>query len=503
MAHLISKRAQARTITHFTADTLEGAPEGYKPHPELLHLDYGTPNNGFFPVKSIEITVKETPFETDEGERPSESGLNDEAGIDRATPAKQNKVVIEQHASDPGLIDIATGLQYSVVQGIPQLHKFTKEVVTRAHPPNYNEWDTTVSGGAGEGLNKAMDVFLDEGDVVLLEEFTFTPVLQNIRNVGAIPVPLKLDLKSSSEQVNGLDLEYLTHLLENWDEENPSLKGKKPKALYTISSGQNPTGLTQSLDFRKKVYALAEKYDFAIIEDDPYGYLTLPPYKESEVKTGPPSLEIDDYLKNHLTPSYITIDTSGRVLRVETFSKLFAPGLRLGFLVGHKKVIDAILRYSAVVTRSSSGTSQLLVNNVIEQNFGGVDGWLEWILKLRGAYARRRNVLLYNLYESTAFKEGYFDLIDPRAGMFVSVIIHFPKGTDINAKLALLQWKFRAYGVGVVVGIKMAVDPEFSLPRGNFFRLTFAPASSDEEIAEGAARFTSAVYDFFQKGLEF
>ncbi|KAM9886307.1 hypothetical protein OXX79_014279, partial [Metschnikowia pulcherrima] len=62
---------------------------------------------------------------------------------------------------------------------------------------------------------------------------------------------------------------------------------------------------------------------------------------------------------------------------------------------------------------------------------------------------------------------------------------------------------FRAYGVGVVVGIKMAVDPEFSLPRGNFFRLTFAPASSDEEIAEGAARFTSAVYDFFQKGLEF
>ncbi|KAF8005403.1 hypothetical protein HF325_000860 [Metschnikowia pulcherrima] len=473
MAHLISKRAQARTITHFTADTLEGAPEGYKPHPELLHLDYGKPNN-------------ETPFETDEGKPPSKSGLNDEAGIDRATPAKQNKVVIEQHASDPGLIDIATGLQYSVVQGIPQLHKFTKEVVTRAHPPNYSEWDTTVSGGAGEGLNKAMDVFLDEGDVVLLEEFTFTPVLQNIRNVGAIPVPLKLDLRSSLEQVNGLDLEYLNHLLENWDEEKPSLKGKKTEgALHDL------------------VYALAEKYDFAIIEDDPYGYLTLPPYKESEVKTGPPLLEIDDYLKNHLTPSYITIDTSGRVLRVETFSKLFAPGLRLGFLVGHKKVIDAILRFSAVVTRSSSGTSQLLVNNVIEQNFGGVDGWLEWILKLRGAYARRRNVLLYNLYELTAFKEGYFDLIDPRAGMFVSVIIHFPKGTDINAKLALLQWKFRAYGVGVVVGIKMAVDPEFSLPRGNFFRLTFAPASSDEEIAEGAARFTSAVYDFFQKGLEF
>lgn len=492
MSHLISKRAQSRTLTHFTADTLQGAPEGFKPHPKFLHLDYGTPNNGFFPVKSIEVKVKETPFE-----------VSDLAIDGSEILESENKVLIKTHSADPKLIDIATGLQYSHVQGIPQLQKFTREVVSKAHPPKYDEWETIVSSGAGEGLNKAIDVFLDEGDVVLLEEFTFTPILQNIRNLGAIPVPVKLDLNTSLEDANGIDIAYLTNLLENWDEIKPELKGKKPKALYTIASGQNPTGLTQSLSFRKRVYALAEKYDFAIIEDDPYGYLTLPPYNESEVKTGPPAIEIEDYLKNHLTPSYITIDTSGRVLRVETFSKLFAPGLRLGYLVGHKDVIDAIARYSAVVTRSPSGTSQLLVNNVIEQNFGGVDGWLEWILKLRGAYSRRRNVLLYNLYELKAYKEGYFDLIDPRAGMFVSVIVKFPQGTDINAKLTLLQWKFRAYGVGVVAGIKMAVDPEFSLERGNFFRLTFAPADTDEEIAEGASRFTSAVYDFFQKGLEF
>ncbi|GEQ67074.1 hypothetical protein JCM33374_g737 [Metschnikowia sp. JCM 33374] len=503
MSHLISSRAQSRKLTHFSTDTLQDAPEGFKPHPDLLHLDYGTPNNGFFPVKSIEVTVKETPFEDAESAIAPELSQEGSGSSENASkPSDGKRVLIEQRAADPGLIDIATGLQYSVVQGIPQLHKFTKDVVARTNPPKYDDWETTVSSGAGEGLNKAIDVFLDQGDVVLLEEFTFTPILQNIENVGAFAVPVKLDL-SSSDQANGIDIAYLSNLLENWDDLKPEFKGKKPKALYTIASGQNPTGLTQSLDFRKKIYALAEEHDFAIIEDDPYGYLTLPPYKESEVKTGPPPLGIEDYLKNHLTPSYLTLDTSGRVLRVETFSKLFAPGLRLGFLVGHKKVIDAILKYSAVVTRSSSGTSQLLVNNVIEQKFGGVDGWLEWVLKLRAAYTRRRNVLLFNLYESEAYKAGYFDLIDPRAGMFVSVIVKFPEGTDLQKKIRLLQWKFRAYGVGVIAGIRMAVDPEFSLERGNFFRLTFAPADTDEEIAEGASRFVSAVYDFFQKGLEF
>ncbi|OBA23408.1 PLP-dependent transferase [Metschnikowia bicuspidata var. bicuspidata NRRL YB-4993] len=478
MSHLISKRASSRKISHFANDTLQEAPKGFEPHPSLLHLDYGTPNDGFFPVKSIGISVKNTAFEVVDAIFDGSKSVGD------VTSLQESKVLVSNRASDPRIIDIATGLQYSEIKGIPQLQKFTREVVVKAHPPIYSEWKTIISGGAGEGLNKAIDVFLDEGEVVLLEEFTFTPILQNIQNAGAIPIPIKLDLNTSSDQANGIDLEYLTNLLENWDDAKPELKGIKPNALYTISSGQNPTGLHSKLG----------KHDFAIIEDDPYGYLTLPPYEESNVAKRPICLEVEDYFQNHLIPSYLTIDTSGRVLRIETFSKLFAPGLRLGYMVGHEKVIDAIARYSAVVTRSSSGVSQLLVNNVIEQNFGGVDGWFKWILKLRGAYAKRRNVLLYNLFELKAYKKGYLDLIDPRAGMFVCVVINFPVNTDIKKKLALLQWKFR---------IKMAVDPEFSLERGNFFRLTFAPVETETEIAEGACRFSAAVYDFFEKGLEF
>ena len=85
---------------------------------------------------------------------------------------------------------------------------------------------------------------------------------------------MKINFDNDSD---GIDLTQFVDLLENWEKHYPNLP--KPKALYTIATGQNPTGFTQSLEFRKKIYDLAVKYDFAIIEDDPYGYLTLPKYE--------------------------------------------------------------------------------------------------------------------------------------------------------------------------------------------------------------------------------
>lgn len=515
MSHLLSKRAKARSRTHFAGVNLKEAPEGFIAHPEPLILDGGMPNNGFFPVDSIDVNIVDYPFQKSLGVplgNASLENLNENGGnpLDESLKklslgdGSKNKVKIVRHTDNPKLIDLTRGLQYSEVEGIPQLLKFTKDLVSRTHKPSYEDWTTVLSNGAGDGLNKAADAFLDEGEVILIEEFTFTPFLQNVENCGAIAVPMKLDLNTIPGKSNGIDIEYLAHLLDNWDEEKPELKGNKPKALYTISSGQNPTGFTQTLEFRKKIYALAEKHDFAIIEDDPYGYITLPPYAKPEgLHNLNEFLTIEDYLSDHLVPSYLTIDTTGRVLRIETFSKLFAPGLRLGFMVGHKDVIAAIANYANVVTRSSSGTSQLIVNNVIEQGYGGVDGWLGWILKMRLTYTNRRNVLLYGLLELDAYKAGYFNVIDPQAGMFVSVIINFPEGTDVIAKIELLQWKFRQFGVRVVSGINMAVDKKFSLERGNFFRLTYAPASSDQELVDAGKRFSGAVYEFFQKGLEY
>lgn len=506
MAHLVSKRAAARSTTHFTTGTSEGAPENFVPHPEPLALHWGMPNDGFFPVDSIDVTLVDYPFQKSLSLPVTNASLESLAlgsesnGQTLTPPYKKNNVItINRRTDNKALIDLATGLQYSQTEGIPQVRQFARDLVKRVHKPVTPGWDAIITLGAGDGLNKAAEVLLDRDDVVLIEEFTFSPFLQNVELAGGIPVPIKLDVEQGSE---GLNLEYLTDLLENWETLKPGLR--KPKALYTIATGQNPTGLTQTLGFRKKVYALAEKHDFAIIEDDPYGYLTLSPYKKPEAFIRLNDfISVDDYVNKELTPSYVSIDTSGRVVRLETFSKLFAPGLRLGFIVANDAFIMAIANYSALVTRFPSGPSQILFNNVVEQKFGGVDGWLQWVLKMRVTYSHRKDVLLQSLVESKAHDKKYLEVIDPLAGMFAVVKINFPEGVDIASKIKVLNFKLANYGVGAVPGINMAVDKEFSKDKGNFYRLTFAAAKDDGQLSEAGTRFSNAVYDFFEKGLEY
>lgn len=525
---LLSERAKARKMFHFKNAGIGEAPQGFVPHPKPIGMNWGTPNEGFFPIESMELKVLDYPFQKSlalpltnasleslattltwsAGEGQPNGGLGAIENLRKLSvndmKGSKNTVLVQKHTDKANQIDLATGLQYSNVDGHSQLLQFTREFTTRVNKPAYDEWSTIMTTGSGDGLNKAVDAILNPGDVILIEEFTFTPFLMNVHETGGIPVPLKLDLNTAPGTSNGLDLNYLVDLLENWDTRHPELTGRRPKALYTICSGQNPTGLTQSFEFRKKVYALAEKYNFLIIEDDPYGYISLPPFRTPE---GFMSLEdfitVDEYLADHLTPSYLKLDTKGRVIRIETFSKLFAPGLRLGFMVAHKNVIDVVRNHSAVVTRFPSGPSQIILNNVLEQKFGGIDGWIQWILKIRATYARRRDVLLNALYDLPAYEKGYIDIIDPRAGMFVAVIIKFPPSTDIISKMSLLDWKLRSYGASVVQGLSLSFDSEFSAERSNFFRLTICSAEDLQQLIEGAKRLTDAVENFFAKGLEF
>lgn len=499
LEHLIAEKALARKRVHFWEGGSVEPPKGYKAHEKPLDMGGGMPNVGFFPIDAIDITVPEFPFQNQVYKHTNNSLEALSKDIKGLEIKSSHQIHIEERTKKADSIDIATGLQYSWPKGLPPLVKFCKDFITRTHKPAFEDWDVILNTGASDGIMKCFDAVLNPGDTILIEEFTFTPSLMSVKENGATAVPVKLDVASDSE---GIDLEFLTNLLENWDTLKPGLR--KPKALYTIPTGQNPTGLTQSLEFRKKIYALAEAHDFIIIEDDPYGYLTLPPYKEpSDTVALDEFLTIDEYIKNHLTPSYLEIDTKGRVIRIETFSKLFAPGLRLGFLVGHKRLIEVINNYSMIVTKFPSGLAQTIVSNIFEQRFGGVEGWLQWVLRIRDVYVHRKDLTMYQLKSSTAYEKGWIDVIDPKAGMFISVALKFPEGTDIPSKLDLLRWKFSAYGVSAVPGINMAVDKEFSVSRGAFYRITFVQMNTDAEVIEASKRFAEAIDDFFTKGLEF
>ncbi|CAI5759155.1 unnamed protein product [Candida verbasci] len=504
---LISKRASGRTSGHFTQGPKDQPPKGFKPHSNPLALSYGTPNDGFFPIDSIDINLVEYPFEhvvkINSITKNSLENLHltgSSNGVQTKTPPldSKNSVHIERHTSDPNIIDLSNGLQYANVAGHRPLLNFTKEFIKKTHNPNYSNWDSILTTGASDGLNKACDAILDKDDVILIEEFTFAPFLRFSSHTGAKAIPIKLDLNAESQ---GINYEYLKDLLENWPDDLP-----KPKALYTIATGQNPIGTTQTLELRNKIYELAVKHDFIIIEDDPYGYLTLPKYRKPEIGLHfklNDFITIEDYLQNHLTPSYLELDTEGRVIRVETFSKLFAPGLRLGFVIAHEKVINAIRNYSEIVNRGSSGLSQLIVNNVIQQHFKGVDGWLQWIFKMRLTYSHRKDLLLSTIFESEAYNRGLVDVIDPKAGMFATLKINFPKDVNVIEKMKLLEWKFIANGVLAVPSFNMAVDKKFSENRCDFFRLCYAPANDDEELIEGGQRLVKSVLEFFDNNLQF
>lgn len=484
--HLISKRAINRTFNHFNSQTTKDFPPGFKPHSKPLGLAYGRPNPQYYPVRKITLELDDYPFQNSLFKERKDNG---------------SSVEIFRKPHDPSLIGSDEALQYGDLKGLPVFAEFVNDLVKKVHLPAYSDWSTIATSGAGDGMNKVADVVVDPGDIVLVEEFTFTPFINSVLSSGGVIVPTKLNLHGANAE---LDIDYLSNLLKNWDILMPEHWGKRPKAIYMIPSCQNPTGLTQSFETRRKVYEIASIHDLVIIEDDPYGYLLLPPLEKPSIIDLPNAeITVEDFLENHLVPSYLRLDTQGRVIRIETFSKVFAPGLRLGFTVAHEKFINVIKKSAAVGSRSPSGSSQLILMSFINQKLGGIRGWLEWILKMRLAYAHRRNVLLQTLIELDAHNKGYFRVLSSNAGMFTSILINFPLEINIRSGLELLNYKILLYGVTVVLGINFAADPGFSEKRSNFLRLTYAEAENDAELKEAGKRLAAAIEEFFENGFQY
>jgi DNA-binding transcriptional MocR family regulator len=122
--------------------------------------------------------------------------------------------------------------------------------------------------------------------------------------------------------------------------------------------GHNPTGIVLSVNRRKQIYAACSKYDVIIVEDDPYWYLQFPSADVGEATSRnlPRSPHRDeDGVKiekssgyeflDSLTPSFLSVDTDGRVVRLDTFSKTIAPGCRLGWITAQPELVERYLRY--------------------------------------------------------------------------------------------------------------------------------------------------------------
>ncbi|CCC68806.1 hypothetical protein NCAS_0B07220 [Naumovozyma castellii] len=479
---LSRREANRKVITFWAEDEFD---------PNSIQMSGGMPNEGFFPIESINLKISNTPhFEKSERKTVT-------TNISKETPVE---------------LPLSKSMQYSETRGLNPLLDFIRYFIKWiGNSPPYEDslWEVMLANGSSDSMFKVFETLCDESDTVLMEEFTFVPVISNVMATGAKCIPIKVNLNYEDQ---GIDIDYLSNLLNNW-KEGPYKHLSKPKILYTISTGQNPMGMTLSMEKREKIYQIAQQHDLIILEDDPYTYLTFPKFDPQDKFNNPyenPNFTIKEYLQNHFTKSFITLDNDGRVIRLETFSKLFAPGLRLSFIIANKFLLEKFVDFSELSSRAPSGTSQAIVYSTVKAltttraNNEKPDleqmskAWLSWIIQIAKHYTNRRNITLSTLYESNAYKKKLFSVIEPSAGMFINLKIN-NISINILEEMNKLDKLLSKNGVKVILGYKMAVSKEFSMSDCNFIRITISFAKNEEELKNASNKITKSIEEYFQK----
>ena len=160
-------------------------------------------------------------------------------------------------AAEKSTFDIATAFNYGQGSGSAQLLRWITEHTEMVHSPPYEDWRCTMTIGSTSALDMALRILARPGDTMLYEEFTFSAAIETATPMGIAPAAVPMDDE-------GLLPDEMDALLSNWDE---AARGRKPHLLYTIPTGQNPTGATQSAARRRALYAVCRKHDIFILEN--------------------------------------------------------------------------------------------------------------------------------------------------------------------------------------------------------------------------------------------
>lgn len=254
-------------------------------------------------------------------------------------------------------------------------------------------------------------MFTKRGDYILTEEYAFATAVETAAPMGVKVVGVKMDEE-------GLLPSSLDEILSNWDEVKRG--AKKPFLLYTVPSGQNPTGATQGEQRRREIYKVSQKHDLYILEDEPYYFLQMQPYTGPDAPAVPLPKSHEEFLKT-LVPSLLSMDVDGRVMRMDSFSKVIAPGSRMGWITASEQIVERFVRHHEVSTQNPSGISQIVLYKLLDETWGH-GGYLDWLINLRLEYTRRRDVICHACERYLPREVAGWN--PPAAGMFVSTTSH-------------------------------------------------------------------------------
>ncbi|XP_069349481.1 kynurenine/alpha-aminoadipate aminotransferase, mitochondrial-like isoform X2 [Eulemur rufifrons] len=338
-------------------------------------------------------------------------------------------------------------LQYSQSAGIPELLCWLKQLQVKLHnpptvhyPPSQGQMDICVMTGSQEGICKVFEMIVNPGDNILVNEPVYSGTLKTLQ-------PLGCNIMTVASDEHGIIPDSLRETLSRWkpeDSRNP--KKNTPKFLYTVPNGNNPSGTSLTSDRKKEIYELARKYDFLIIEDDPYYFVQF---------------------DKPWAPTFLSMDVDGRVIRADSFSKVLSAGLRIGFLTGPKPLIERVVLHTQVSTLHPSTFNQLMISQLLQQ--WGEEGFLAHVHRVIDFYRNQRNAIL------AAADKWLGDLAEwhvPTAGMFLWIKI---KG--ISDAKQLIEEKLIKKEVLILPGNGFYIDS--SAPRP-YVRLSYSSASPEQ-----------------------
>lgn len=403
--------------------------------------------------------------------------------------------------------DLGLVLNYGYAGGSPQVLRFITEHMELVHRPRYRDWETALTCGTTSAIDMVFRVLCNYGDCILSEEYTYPGTIEAAKCLGLRMVGIKMD-------EDGLSPDHLELTLRNW---NVTSAGPTPKLLYVIPTGQNPTGATQSAERRQAIYRIAEKHNLIILEDDPYYLIRLQSTdaadeisnfssagtvnrstEHSKLGIQKPLLSCDKYLRN-LPPSYLSLDTSGRVLRMDATSKILAPGLRCGWITGCSQLIQKFINQTELSTVSPSGPSQALLYKLLDETWGH-EGFLNWLIYLSTQYRQRLQTLLTACQRHLPGRLCKWSV--PSAGMFLWVQVDWslhPLASGLEGRSrheVALEVEHSIYSAAQVHGVLISKGSWFAtdlkVSEDVFFRLTFA-AADDRDLDEAVARLSCAL----------
>lgn len=343
-----------------------------------------------------------------------------------------NRIVLEESG--------AKALQYTTTEGFPPLREWIANRMNTRLGTDFTYENILITHGSQQALDLTGKVFLDEHDIVLCESPTYLAAITAFRAYGC-------EFKEVPVDDGGMIISELEKLLETYPQ---------VKLLYIIPEFQNPTGKTWNLSRRKAIAEIAGRYDVTVLEDNPYGELRF---------------------EGESLPSVRTFDTAGKVLCTGTFSKVFCPGYRIGWIAGEKEVIEKYVLVKQGADLQCNTLAQMEIAKYLE--LYDIDKHIAGIVTI---YKARRDAMLTAMEKE--FPPGV-SYTHPQGGLFTWV--ELPSRIDAREVLEKSLKKQVAF-----------VPGGSFFPNGgheNTFRMNFSNMPI-ERIQEGVKRLGAILKDF-------